>query len=454
MPKQPNIIYILPDQHRGQAMRHAGDTNLHTANMDRLAEGGASFTRAYCNHPLCVPSRGTLFTGLHAHANEIPCNGACSGLNPQAPTTAKMLRQAGYRTAYVGRWHLGGQNMRRGKTFNHRDGKPLFGLTWPTPRAFRGGFEDWFGHEACDDPFRMFYYHQDEQEPRLLDGYGNDGLCRLATDYVGSYDRQEPLFMVLATQAPHFPLEVPQEYIDRFDPAKLQVRPNFTDVQPNMDLSLSWREELVRYYAMIENLDENLGELLTAIDDNPRLGLDNTIVVYLSDHGEFGGSHGRMKRKEHPHEESMRIPMIWHAPGLIRPRGVVDNELISMVDMMPTTLGLAGVPVPDWCQGVDFSGYLRGEDFTGPEDVSLQMIVPPRVFVDEYAWRGLVTRRWKYAHYEDGRELLYDLEADPYEMHDMAAEAPQWTERLRKTMLDRMKATGDNYYPLLMAALE
>jgi arylsulfatase A-like enzyme len=309
----------------------------------------------------------------------------------------------------------------------------------PTPERFRGGFQDWWGFEDTNDHFRCYYFPGDGNEIRFIDGYVTDGLTDMAIDYLRNYDRKAPLFMVISLPPPHFPFEAPEKFL-RLDPAGLSVRPNFTD-RPG------WRENLAVYYAMIENLDENIGRLTDAVRELPRF--ENTLTVYLSDHGEFGGSHGRMARKTHPHEEGVRIPMIWRWPGRI-PAGRRPDDLASIADLMPTTLALAGVPVPDYCQGRDFSPLLRGDAFCGPGAVLLEMVDSPRWSSDFPNWRGVVTDRWKYAVYEDGAEVLFDLDADPFEMKNLADANHVDRSEMRETLLKLLHETGEPFFHLLL----
>src|SRR5690606_36226605 len=153
-------------------------------------------------------------------------------------------------------------------------------------------------------------------------------------------------------------------------PETLEVPPNFVDL-PGM------RQALATYYAMVENLDWNIGRLLEAIESDPRFR-DNTLIVYLSDHGDHIGCRGLINEKSHSHEASTRIPPIFRWPGRIPAQGLGREELISLVDLLPTTLGLAGAPIPPHLQGIDFSPTLRGEPFEGPDAVLLAMCGTPR----------------------------------------------------------------------------
>ena len=435
---RPHVLYILSDEHRGQAMGHTGDPNLRTPWQDRLAAEGASFTRAYANCPICTPSRGTIFSGRHAHAG--PVAGFFDVYKPTAPSTATQLRKLGYHTAYFGKWHCGiVRNQIPASVRNDTTGRFEGGSRNRTPECHRAGFQDWYGFENLNQHFNSSMYELDNLDPTPLAGYETDALTDRAINYLRTYDRDEPLFLVLSVTPPHFPLIVPDQW-QRFDPAQLAVRPNFHDT-PEM------RQHLATYYGMIENLDWNIGRLMEALQALP--GFDDTLTVYFSDHGDYMGSHGVFNTKEHPHEESVRIPALFHRPGHIPARGATGG-LFSLVDLLATTLGLVGAPVPDWSQGVDFSPRLRGEPHTPPEDVFLEMVGSPRWRLSMPDWRGLVNERWKYAFIENRVELLYDLEVDPYEQHNLAADQPAQCATLRSRLLEMLRETRDPYWDVLI----
>ena len=452
----PNIIYILSDEHRGQAMAHAGDPNLRTPTMDRMAAEGTSFQRAYANCPVCTPSRGTIFSGRHAHSGPVP--GFREAYKAAAPSIATHLRSIGYRTAYFGKWHCGivydqlppgarGQSGARNRT----------------PEHLRAGFEDWFGFEVINDHFNTSIYEGDAVEPTPLEGYQTDALTDRVIDYLRAYDRDEPLFLVLSVEPPHFPLEAPEEWL-RFDPATLQVRPNFVDhpsppggapvahswePNPIHDYSNDMRRHLATYYAMIENLDWNMGRLLTAMDSLPGFAGEGTLTTYFADHGDFMGSHGMHDRKEHPHEECTRIPALFHWPDHLPAQGSVDG-LFGLVDLMATTCGLIGIDIPPWNQGTDFSPRLRGEPFVEPEWQLLEMSGSPRWCLDFIDWRALVTERWKYTFYETGTELLFDLAADPYEMNNLAPSEPEQRDAMRQLLLTALAQTREPFFDVII----
>ena len=433
----PHIIYILSDEHCGTAMSHTGDQNVSTPNMDQLASEGVSFRNAYANCPICTPSRGTIFSGRYAHAG--PVQFFFDVYKATSPSTATILRTAGYHTAYFGKWHCGVvQDQEPDEVRQNRQDY----TRWPmrTPEYHRGGFQDWFGFEVNNAPFEGFYYHQNEVNPRKINGYQTDVLTDMAIRYLNEYGHQKPLFLVLSVEPPHFPLGVPNQFM-RFDPSELKTQPNFSDT-PEM------REKLATYYAMIENLDWNIGRLSDALSRNTQF-TDNTLTVYFSDHGDFMGNHGLFERKENPHQESVRVPAIFHWPNQIPAQGM-RNELFSLVDMLPTTLGLLEMDMPSYLRGKDFSSALLNKPFVEPNHVLLEMCGNPRWNLDFLDWRGLVTNKWKYAYYETGHELLFDLEEDPYEQTNLVDSQTEIRNQLRQQLLRTLAETREPYFDVLI----
>ena len=439
MPNQPHVIYILSDEHFGGAMSHMGDPNVRTPNMDCLAREGRSFDRAYANCPICVPARGTIFSGRYAHSG--PVSYFFDVYKATSPSTATNLQAAGYHTAYFGKWHCGVvRNQEPPEVRANRDDYS----PWPhrTPEYHRAGFQDWYGFEINNAPFEGFYYHEHEANPRKMDKYQTDFLTDLTIDYLNSYDKDEPLFLVLSVEPPHFPLEAPEEF-ERFNPDELEVPPSFGD-SPEM------RKMLATYYAMVENLDWNIGRLMDVLQTLPQFQ-DNTLTIYFSDHGDYMGTQGAINRKENPHENSVRVPTIFHWPNQIPAKGRVDNVLFSSVDLFATTLGLVDVDVPVYSQGIDFSdGILGKEPFSSPDAVLIEMSGNPRWNLDFLDWRGLVTQRWKYAFYETGHELLFDLESDPHEQHNLATVDTETCSAMRQRLLQLLAETREPYFDVLI----
>ena len=436
MSKRPHIIYIMSDEHRGQAMSHTGDPNLSTPALDRLAREGVSFEQAYANCPVCTPSRGTIFSGRHAHSG--PVSSFYDAYTAAAPSTATILKEYGYRTAYFGKWHCG---IVKSENPSHLVDIPNRGGYNRTPERHRAGFDDWYAYECINEHFATYYYKNREITPRPLEGYSSDALTDLVVEYLQNYDGEEPLFLVVSYNPPHFPFEVPEKW-KRFNEYELDVRPNFSE-KPIM------RERLALYYAMIENLDWNIGRIEDTVQQTPAFK-DNTLSVYFSDHGEFIGSHGWEGRKELPHEESVRIPAIFHWPQQIPARGNI-NGMFSLVDLLPTTLGLLNIPTPSYCQGYDYTEHLvNGDDPERPSEVLLEMCGNPRHSLDFYDWRAVLTQKWKYTFYETGAEELFDLEEDPYELENCADTYPEVRQEMKNLLLEKLRETREPFFDVIM----
>ena len=458
---QPNIILVLSDEHRGQAMAHAGDPNVRTPALDRLAAEGVSFGRAYANCPICTPSRGTIFSGRHAHAG--PVSGFFDVYKATAPSLATELRAAGYHTAYFGKWHCGVVRDQLPASIRAAPPEKVRGTRHRTPERHRAGFQDWCAFESLNRHFEVSVYRNEADEPEWLEGYETDALTDEVLRYLETYDRNQPLFLVLSVTPPHFPLVAPERWLRHG--AALQVRPNFVDhpappsagnipggflFRDDPPWSVSMRHALAQYYAMIEDLDWNIGRLCDALQGDPRFAGQNTMFCYTSDHGEFLGSHGLCERKEHPHEESVRVPLVIHAPGRVVQQGWRAEGLIGLVDLMPTLMGLVGLPAPAWGQGQDCSAAVAQGDGSLPRVQLLEMHNNPRWNLDYMDWRGLVTHELKYAYYETGHELLFDLVHDPYEMHNLAQARPDLCAELRGQLLDLLRATREPFFDVVI----
>ena len=437
MPQAPNVIWIFGDQHRAQATGYNADPNLHTPNMDRLAAEGANFN-AVSGSPLCCPYRGSLLTSLYPHQC-VP--GHEYALPAAQPTLAQPLREAGYHTAYFGKWHLDGFSEREGRAALHH-----------IPRERRGGFDEWLGYENNNSQWDCHVHGHDargeELEMRRLAGFETDALSDIFIEFLGerAQNPDAPFFGVLSVQPPHNPYTAPATWMDRHTPARVELRenvPNIAAVQTRA------RRELAGYYALIENLDWNLGRIREALA-NLELW-ENTHIVFFSDHGDMHGSHGQFL-KTGPWEESARVPFIIGG-GVPFYRDKVGRHAnpVNHVDIAPTTLGLCGLNAPDWMQGTDYSSFRikNRERPAMPDSAFMQMVVPTRHRdALDRPWRGLVTvDNWKYVVLEGQPWLMFDLNQDPLEQmnlaHNMrfAEQRSKLNERLRQWISE----TGDEF---------
>lgn len=417
---QPNVIWIFGDQLRAQALSCNGDVNVYTPNIDELAVMGVNYTKAIAGVPLCCPFRGSLLTSRYPHKC-VP--GHQMGLPQGQPTVADVFNQAGYDTAYFGKWHLSGFK----EDVDHR------AVLHCVPAGRRGGFKTWIGYENNNSQRDVWVHgHQNGEKPlERLEGYETDSLTDMLIEYVGQV--QTPFFAVLSVQPPHDPYSSPSENRGRRNHRDICLRDN---VPPIPGLVHQVKNDLMGYYGMIENLDENVGRIRDALR---KAKLDkNTHIIFFSDHGDMHGSHG-MLRKTNPYEEAVRIPFIIGGEveaGYEHRISGTSEVLVNHVDIAPTTLGLCGVEIPDWMEGTDYScTRLAKRDAPKeiPDSAYLQSVIPTGDYDSiDRPWRGIVTMDgWKYVCFEQMPWLLFHLEEDPYELSNLVYN-PKYKEKRRE----------------------
>jgi arylsulfatase A-like enzyme len=428
MARRPNVMIVMPDQMRGMALGCMGNPDVKTPNLDRLTSQGLLLRRMFANTPVCCPARANILTGTYAHVNGMVANDL--RLRESKTTIAEILGEQGYRTGYIGKWHLDG-------------GPRLPGFVPPGPR--RQGFQFWAANECSHQHFKPTYF-RDTDTPVTEDRFEPEVWTDRAIEFLQEKD-DAPFFLMISMGPPHDPYGAPERYEKLYDPANLAMRPNWVAGTRN-----SGREQIARYYAAITAIDDQVGRLLKALDDSGQA--DNTIVFFLSDHGDMLGSHGKyLKRK--PWEESIRVPGVVRYPAKIKP-GRISNALFSHVDMAPTLLTLCGVPVPGEMQGTDLSGVLLGTDENGPESAFFQIFVPFAGDVSPLPWRGVRTANAMYARTENGPWLLYDLDADPYEQSNLVDDPARAAlrDQMDTQILSWMKRVGDSWANDSMATVE
>lgn len=455
---QPNLLIIFPDQLRRAALGIYGDPNVSTPHIDRLAREGVRFSNACSTYPICVPFRFTLMTGEYAHSRFIP--GIEWRMSPAERTLADEFNEAGYHTAYVGKWHLYGG---AGHLPGHHSAKA--GLT-PVPRLHRGRWEKWLGFELFNDPFRTCYFEDDDPTPHPLRCYQTDGLFDLAMKHLREgRPKDRPFCCVVSVEPPHFPLRAPPQYEARWRDRPVKLPANFLhrDARPAPGKPPADREKAIAdlrlYYAMIENLDDNVGKLMAFLDQE---GLrDNTIVVLISDHGQCDGAHNvRSITKDHPFEESIGIPLIIRDPRcsqVSQGAGAVVDVPTCTEDLFPTLLGLAGLTPRDRKPGMDLTALIHGRERELPRPgVLLEFVHDLRINPDwglyhATYWRGFRTARYKYTVLggAEGGEpwQFFDLANDPLEMTNLLDD-PAWRSEVaahHRLLRHRLVETVDHY---------
>ncbi|NLF40272.1 sulfatase [bacterium] len=437
---RPNVVWFMVDQMRGQAMSIAGDPNVCTPNLDRMCRDGAWFANAVMGFPLCCPARGAMVTGLYPHrcvpGHEYP-------LDPALPTIADSFNAAGYSTAWFGKWHLDG--------FREGAGRAAWHIV---PRERRGRFSTWIGYDNNNSQYDCWVHGHDSGRDvplHRLTGHETGALTDMLLDHIRQQG-DRPFFACVSVQPPHNPYIAPAgATAERHIPARLRLRPN---VPPIAHVEDHARRDLSGYYAQIEDIDRNVGRVLECLAE---LGIDDrTYVVFVSDHGDQHGCHGHFEKMT-PYEEAIRVPwMIWGGKRWQSHPWQRTNHMPNHVDLSPTTLGLAGIPVPAAMQGYDYSWLMRGSCWAprarldnAPQEAYLQCVVPtqhaPSV---DIPWRGIVTRDgWKYVAMEGQPYLLFNLNEDPYEMANLAHHAHARARRreLNERLRVWIEKTGDEF---------
>lgn len=419
---RPNVIVFFTDQQRWDTTGVHGNPLGLTPNFDRMAMQGTHLYNTFTPQPVCGPARSVMQTGMYATTTGCWRNGIPLPQNMR--TLAHHFRAAGYQTAYIGKWHLASEQRVR----EHE----------------RGGYEYWLAAntlEMVSDAYDTVLYDGGCSEVRLP-GYRVDALTDAAIRYIDAH-KDKPFYLFISYLEPHHqnhrddypaPDGYAERYTGRWIPPDLAALPG------------SAHQHLGGYYGMVKRLDEALGRLLDALK-SLRL-LDNTIVLFTSDHG----CHFKTRNSEYKrscHESSIRVPCAIQGPGFFG-GGRVDG-LVSLVDLPPTLLDAAGIPVPGDMQGRSIMPLLRGGQADGFDDVLIQIS-------ESQVGRALRTRRWKYGVTAPGlngrkhagsdryvEEFLYDLQADPYELTNLIGlESHQETAAiLREKLIRRMEEIGE-----------
>ncbi|MEM9160883.1 MAG: sulfatase-like hydrolase/transferase [Verrucomicrobiota bacterium] len=422
---RPNILFLLSDEHSFRFMSRFSEMPfgepVQTPSLDRLAERSAEFMNAYCQMPLCTPSRLCLLTGREARRAGAWTNG--STLDPELTTLPQCLGEAGYATCLVGKMHLGGCNQMAG--FRDRPYGDLTGGTghqgqekpdWYEGSRFRWRIDNVGALEA---PESVLQEHVVAQETIA---WVREQRYR---------DPETPWFLCASFSRPHFPLTAPKRWLDEYPPEKITLpkapaagdsfhHPSCERLRKEFEVDALTQEETMRmrsgYFACVSYLDEILGDLLDRLE---RSGdLDNTVIVYTSDHGELAGEHGGWWKHSF-HEASIRVPLILSMPSH-RKGGKKSARLetpVSLVDLFPTLCRLAGAAYPSDLDGRDLSeSVLEGVEPESKPVVSDNLV--PRWGAGA-EFRMAREGRYKYVRFRSGSELLFDLSGDPEEQKDL-----------------------------------
>lgn len=403
--RKPNVVVLFPDQMRAQSLPLYGEHQIDTPNIDRLASEGVVLDNAIANCPVCTPSRAMLVTGRYPQTTGHLIN--TTRTRHSEISIGDTFGHWGYRTAWVGKWHLHtGLWPAIDRLPQHPD--------WVPHGRDRLGFDYWRAYNQHMVYFDGFVHKGDWNYERW-DGYETDGLLNYGFEFMDQAG-EDPFLLCLSPHPPHYtPFEfAPASYYEKL-PEDLRLPANVPDHQQ------AAAKDMYRHYlAMTLAVDDMLGRLLEYLD---KKGLtDNTIVVFASDHGTQAGSQGvNPWSKKNPYDASIKVPGIIRFPRRIE-AGNRSDAVMSMVDWFPTLCTLAGLPVPRSIEGHSRAQNLLSATTDTDDDSAFIMNFSKWFdwFEDGAEWRGVRTRTHTYARWLNGRVELYDLQADPLQMTNLA----------------------------------
>ena len=410
--RRPNILMICADQFRADFVgANHENPSVKTPNLDALAARGTNFRKAVCNQPLCSPSRASFMTGMYATKTDVWKLGL--ELNHTIPSIATVLKQAGYSTNFMGKWHVS-----RTKLENGADQ-----LGWIPPGPSRAGFDDlWEGAnvpEIVSHPYQGNYWDTDGKNVGYKDEYRVDFITDRAVSFL-EQKHNKPWLLFVSQLEPHQQNDVdamvpPERYADKYgDPF---IPHDLRDLPGN------WQSRIGGYYGCVQAIDDCVGKLVATLDRTGQL--DNTILVFFSDHGcHFRTRMGEYKRV--PHDAAIRVPLIFAGPGF--DHALALDEVVSLIDLTPTLIDGAGVPVPPSMQGKSLKALptdaaaRKNWDSTAYIQISASMV-----------GRALRTKEWTFSVYDPDAQpnkvpdsttyidyAIYDTGADPYQKLNLA----------------------------------
>ena len=396
--QRPNLLFILADDLHVRGLGIQGNQEVYTPNLDRLAREGTRFTQAHVSNPICTPSRAALLTGQYGFRNGVTFFG--QKIQPDSPRIAQVLAEQGYTTAFTGKWH--------------NDQRPNHHGFQLTKHVFLGGMmNDYSSTPVVDGP---------DDAKREIPRYPTEVFTEAALDLLHEALRREPFALFVWYTAPHDPRRPTPEYEALYRDGRISLPPNFMP-QPPFDPGTleirdekllprpldpdALRQEIGWYYGMITHLDAQIGLLLHALEESGRQ--ENTLVIFSSDNGLALGSHGLLG-KQNLYEEGVRVPLFARGPGVCAHH--TCETLVDLMDLMPTMCECAGAAIPVGVQGRSLVPWLHGKQGRA-RDIEFSHY--------DDLFRMIKIRRYKLIHHlKSGREELFDLAHDPYELNDLS----------------------------------
>jgi arylsulfatase A-like enzyme len=419
-PSRPNILYVFTDQQSADAMSCAGNPEVHTPALDRLAASGVRFTQAYCTYPLCTPARASMFTGRMPHEVGINTNNQPIDERFRQEELGHLLSAAGYECAYGGKWHVPEISIPEGHGFRSICPFDDVGLPHRVQAFLEGPHErPFFLVASFDNPHNICEYRRQQNLP-----WGP----------VGAVPRLEDCPSLPANYA-----------IPPFEPEAIRVISGANPyIYPASFSDEQWRAYRWGYYRLVEKVDAQVGQILDALDETGLAG--DTVVIFSSDHGDAAGSH-HLVQKSFLYEEQTHVPFIVRVPWMDR-AGTVDAHLVSNgPDFYASACDLAGVELPVGIEGRSVLPLLAGDGDVEGHD---HLVIETHWENHRCDGRMVRTERFKYVAYTWGayREALYDMARDPGEMVNLAVRSTyaDVLQQHRNLLRDWCARTGDSFY--------
>jgi len=413
---RPNFLVVVTDDQRPDTIHALGNSVIRTPTLDKLVARGLTFTRAIAPDPLCVPSRAEIMTGCREFSNGVGSMGG-GRMKGELVLWAQAMRDAGYCSWHVGKWMNDGRPINRG----YDETLGLFasgGAEWPMRNTV-----DWHGREVTG--YRGWIFQEDDgtKLPEMGVGLTPEISRRFADAAISFVERKpdRPFFLHVNFTAPHDPLLMPPGYEGMYDPEEMRLPENFLprhrfdhgNLEGRDERLLPWprtaemvRADLAVYYAVITQMDEQLGRIIEALERTGQA--NNTYVIFTSDHGLAIGSHG-LRGKQNMYEHTVGVPLIITGPGVSAGRKPAAQCYLR--DMYPTVCDLAEIPIPATVQGRSLAPVIRGE----AESVYACVFGHYRD-----VQRMIRTDKWKLIWYPKiDKYQLFDMVGDPNELEDL-----------------------------------
>lgn len=434
--ERPNILWLCTDQQRYDTVRALGNSKINTPNIDRLIGEGVAFERAYCQSPVCTPSRASFLTGRYARTSRCRQNG--QAMPPDEILVSKLFADAGYRCGLAGKLHLA--SCSEGKVETRID-DGYHDFHWshhPQPDWPENAYTQWLTskgktwEELYGGPSTNYVKHGIPAE------HHQTTWCAEKTIEFLTENQGSPWFFSFNCFAPHHPFDPPAEYLERYDPDEMplpKIGPGDPNTKPHFQqLDSEWahnspgefhtgamtdqdrREVCAAYYAMCEHIDDEVGRILTALDETGQR--DNTIVIFMSDHGEMLGDHGIYYKGPHFYEEAVRVPLVLRWPGQFK-EGHRVTGFTELLDLAPTFLDAAGIEIPSRMQGHSLLPQLRGERADTDREFVFSEYYNAWTHSDAYGTMLRTDTAKIVVYHGTGEGELYDLEADPDEFTNL-----------------------------------